>query len=92
VAVSLQRSRELLVEPHELQQLPPTALILSYASAAGRSVILADVNPGIGSLPAATRTPLGEAVMLAASQSADPSDSSNLGPPPARLDWRRPRS
>jgi hypothetical protein len=92
VAVSLQRSRELLVEPHELQQLPPTALILSYASAAGRSVILADVNPGIGSLPAATRTPLGEAAMLAASQSADPSDSSNLGPPPARLDWRRPRS
>ncbi len=89
VAVSVQRSRELLVEPHELQQLPPTALILSYASTAGRSVILADVNPGIGALPAATRTPLGEAAMLAANGSTDPADSPNLGAPPARLDWRR---
>lgn len=90
VAHSMQRSRELLVEPHELQQLPPTALILSYASAAGRSVILADVNPGIGALPAATLTPLAEAALLRGS-SAVPAPDSNLGPPPARLDWRRPR-
>jgi len=91
-AASAQRSRELLVEPHELQQLPPTALILSYASAAGRSVVLADVNPGIGALPAATLTPLGEAAALAAKRSPGPPDDANLGAPPARLDWRRPRS
>jgi hypothetical protein len=143
VAQAAQRTRELLVEPHELQQLPPTALILSYASAAGRSVVLADVNPGIGALPSATLTPLGEAALLTPSpaprspaspgpgapgpasggpgsrnpgaagpgaagpgspgpgspagqpRSASrpaPTDlgaTSNLGPPPARLDWRR---
>jgi hypothetical protein len=92
VAASLQRSRELIVEPDELQRLPPTALLLSYASAAGRSVVLTDVNPGIGSLPIATTTPLGEAVFRPLSEtprSADP--DANLGPPPPRLDWREPR-
>jgi hypothetical protein len=49
-----QRSREFLVEPHELQQLPPSAVIVSYGSAAGRRVVLADANPGIGGLPGAT--------------------------------------
>jgi hypothetical protein len=90
VAAALQRSRELLVEPHELQQLPPTALLLGYASAAGRSVVLTDVNPGIGSLDDATSRPLGEASVPApprAAAAADP--DANLGPPPARLDWRR---
>jgi hypothetical protein len=86
VAASRQRSRELLVEPHELQQLPTTALMLGYASAAGRSVVLTDVNPGIGSLDAATTTPLSEAVL----PSVPPDDpDANLGPPPSRLDWRR---
>lgn len=88
VAASLQRSRELLVEPHELQQLPPTALLLGYASAAGRSLVLTDVNPGIGSLDAATATPLGEIAPVAPA-SGDP--DANLGPPPARLDWRQSR-
>jgi hypothetical protein len=54
LARTSQRSRELLVEPHELQQLPPSAVIVSYASAAGRRVVLADANPGIGGLPSAT--------------------------------------
>jgi hypothetical protein len=87
MASTVQRSRELLVEPHELQQLPVTALLLSYASAAGRSVILTDANPGIAALPAATMTPLAEAIRLAAPASQAP----NLGPPPERLDWRRSR-
>jgi hypothetical protein len=54
LARTSQRSREFLVEPHELQQLPPSAVIVSYASAAGRRVVLADANPGIGGLPSAT--------------------------------------
>ena len=49
-----QRSREFLVEQHALQQLPPSAVIVSYASAAGRRVVLADANPGILGLPTAT--------------------------------------
>ncbi len=49
-----QRSREFLVEQHELQQLPPSAVIVTYASPAGRQVVLADANPGIIALPTAT--------------------------------------
>jgi hypothetical protein len=49
-----QRSREFLVEQHTLQQLPPSAVLVSYASAAGRRVVLADANPGILGLPTAT--------------------------------------
>jgi hypothetical protein len=47
---TVQRSRELLVEPAELQRLPPSTMIVSYPSAAGRTVLLADVNPALGSL------------------------------------------
>jgi hypothetical protein len=54
LARTSQRTREFLVEPHELQQLPPSALIVSYPSPAGRRVVLADANPGILGLPAAT--------------------------------------
>ncbi len=43
-----QRSRELLVEPDELQRLPVTAMIVSYPARDGRSVVLADANPAIG--------------------------------------------
>jgi hypothetical protein len=56
-----QRSREFLVEQHELQQLPPSAMIVSYASAAGRRVVFADANPGILALPTATLSSRGEA-------------------------------
>jgi hypothetical protein len=89
VAASRQRSRELLVEPHELQQLPTTALVLGYASAAGRSVVLTDVNPGIGSLDAATSTPLAEAALPSPGPRPTDDPDANLGPPPDRLDWRR---
>jgi hypothetical protein len=51
LARTVQRSREFLVEPHELQQLPVSAVIVSYASPAGRQVMLADANPAILTLP-----------------------------------------
>jgi hypothetical protein len=60
LAHALQRSREFLVEQHELQQLPVSAMIISYAGAAGRQVVMADANPGIGSLGAATLLTLEE--------------------------------
>jgi hypothetical protein len=56
-----QRSREFLVEQHELQQLPPSGMIVSYASATGRRVVFADANPGILALPSATLASRGEA-------------------------------
>ncbi|HEX9031062.1 MAG TPA: hypothetical protein VF834_04410 [Streptosporangiaceae bacterium] len=46
-----QRSRELLVEPDELQRLPVSAMIVSYPSPSGRTVLLADANPAIVALP-----------------------------------------
>jgi hypothetical protein len=60
LARSLQRSRELVVEPSELQRLPVTAMIVSHGVGAGRRVVLADANPAIGALPVATLTPLAD--------------------------------
>jgi len=51
---TVQRSREFLVEPDELQRLPPSAVIVSYALGARRHVVLADANPAICTLPTAT--------------------------------------
>ena len=56
-----QRSREFLVEQHELQRLPPSALIISHAGADGRRIVLADANPAIIALPTATLLGLDEA-------------------------------
>jgi hypothetical protein len=60
LAASLQRSREIVVDARELQQMPASAMVLSYAGPAGRQVILADANPGIGGLSAATDQTLEE--------------------------------
>jgi hypothetical protein len=60
LARSLQRSRELVVEPSELQRLPATAMIVSHGAGAGRRVLLADANPAIGALPVATLAALAE--------------------------------
>jgi hypothetical protein len=60
LARALQRSREFLVEQHELQQLPASAMIITYAGPAGRQVVMADANPGIGGLGAATTLTLEE--------------------------------
>jgi hypothetical protein len=99
-ARTAQRSRELLVEPHELQQLPPSAVIVTYAAPDGRRVVLADANPGIIALGTSTLLTLEEAVDaaarhadrdtgVAAARPAEPPP--NLGPPPERLDWRKRR-
>jgi hypothetical protein len=61
LARTAQRSREFLVEPHELQQLPPSAVIISYASREGRQVVLADANPGILGLPTVSLLDLDQA-------------------------------
>jgi hypothetical protein len=53
-AGSLQRSRELLIEQHELQHLPQTAVVICQGGPAGRQVQLADANPAIMTLPTAT--------------------------------------
>ncbi|MBN6057806.1 hypothetical protein JYK22_38140 [Nonomuraea sp. RK-328] len=53
----LQRSREFLVEPHQLQQLPTTSVIVTDATSQGRRVRLADANPAILTFP---KTTLGE--------------------------------
>jgi len=60
LARALQRSREFLVEQHELQQLPASAMIITYAAPAGRQVVMADANPGIAGLGAATQLTLEE--------------------------------
>jgi hypothetical protein len=60
-ARTVQRSREFLVEPHELQQLPPSAMIVTYSGPDGRRVVVADANPGIFGLPTATLRPLEDA-------------------------------
>jgi hypothetical protein len=103
LARSLQRSRELLVEPSELQRLPATAMIVSYAAPGGRRVLLADANPAIGGLGVSTLTALNEISEPAAPGAGIAPDGAagrptavaenalnpNLGPPPPRPDWRR---
>jgi hypothetical protein len=99
---TVQRSREFLVEPDELQRLPPSAVIVSYASGARRHVVLADANPAIYALPTATvrrfeqarqaadRAPRAEPAGQAAGwRSGGRPPPPNLGPPPMPPDWRR---
>ena len=98
-ARSLQRSREFLVDQHELQRLPATAVIVTHGSSYGRRVVLADANPAIFSLPRSTVEELDDARGLAqdrpVTRASDPSGAwggdlpPNLGPPPERLDWRK---
>jgi hypothetical protein len=107
LARSVQRSREFLVEQHELQQLPASAMIVTYSAADGRRVVAADANPAILGLPTASLTPLdGDGAGQAPGPDAGPGHAPpapvswrtgedqpppNLGPPPERLDWRRDR-
>ena len=99
LARSLQRSRELVVEPSELQRLPATAMIVSYGAGAGRRVLLADANPAIGALPVATLAALPEAPGAPAAQEAagpvpDAAWAARpaTGPPPPRRAPPRPGS
>jgi hypothetical protein len=103
LARTTQRSREFLVEPFELQQLPPSAVLVSYAAPGGRRVVLADANPGISTLPSATLLSP-EEVREATARSADSPPAAqpvgwrsaeapppNLGPPSPPPDWRKRR-
>ncbi len=83
LAQASQRSREFLVEQHELQQLPPSAVIVSYASPAGRRVVLADANPGILGLPTATLHTLDEVMRSAAPRPGALDPPATWPPPPA---------
>jgi hypothetical protein len=93
LARSMQRSREFLVEAAELQRLPPTAMIVSYGTATGRHVVLADANPAIGGLAVATTSTLADAHAPANDPAAElrrpHGPSPNVGPPADRLDWRK---
>jgi hypothetical protein len=62
---TVQRSREFLVEPEELQRLPPSAVIVSYASGPRRHVVLADANPAIATLSTVTWRSLDQARLAA---------------------------
>jgi hypothetical protein len=88
LAFALQRSREFLVEQHQLQQLPASAMIITYAGATGRQVVMADANPGIGTLSAATTMTLEEfcALPIAIAPVPPPAQSSKGDAVPAS--WR----
>jgi hypothetical protein len=90
-------SREFAVDPQELQQLPPTAMIFTHAEPSGRRILLVDANPGIMTLPTANIQEYEEATGPTRARHAKPDvtppDGSrpapNLGPPPERLDFRK---
>ena len=89
LALALQRSREFLVEQHELQRLPASAMIVTYASPAGRQMVMADANPGIGGLGAATQLTLEELRSLPTARPAAaqaPTDDGDASPRP--VSWR----
>jgi hypothetical protein len=96
LARAMQRSREFLVEQHELQQLPTSAMIITYAGPAGRQVVMADANPGIGGLGGATALTLEEYRRVSAPDvtvrkpaAREPAADGDGGPRPAS--WRRDR-
>jgi hypothetical protein len=86
LAQASQRSREFLVEQHELQQLPPSAVIVSYASPAGRRVVLADANPGILGLRTATLHTLDEVTRAGAGRPGG-MGTAEAAPPQAPVAW-----
>ena len=108
MARSLQRSRELVVEPSELQRLPVTAMIISHGAGAERRVILADANPAIGALSVATLASLADTGGAPAALGSVPAQTDSagarpvpdaardprpdLGPLPSRLDRRAARN
>lgn len=89
-------SRELAVGPQELQRLPTTAMIFTHAASTGRRVIMIDANPAIMTLPTANIREYEEATDPSRARHAKPDDlppqnAPNLGPPPERLDFRKPK-
>ena len=72
LAQALERYREFPAGPDELRQLPASAMIIRYPGPGGGQVVLADVNPGIGGLAAATELTLEEARARTAEKTPDP--------------------
>jgi hypothetical protein len=93
-AQSLERSREFLAGPDELQHLPASAMIITCAGPEGRQVLLADANPGLGGLATATGLTLEEFRAQPAGETPDPAgpadrDASPPGAaPPAAVPGR----
>jgi len=88
LALALQRSREFLVEQHELQQLPASAMIITYAGPAGRQVVMADANPGIGGLSAATQLTLEEFCSAPTARPGTAQAPTDGGASPRPVSWR----
>jgi hypothetical protein len=89
-AQALERSREFLAGPDKLQHLPASAMIITCAGPGGRQVLLADVNPGLGGLAAATGLTLDEFRAQPAGETPDPAGAADrdaspqgAGPPSA---------
>jgi len=91
LARAMQRSREFLVEQHELQQLPASAMIITYAGPAGRQVVMADTNPGIGGLGGATALTLEEYRSLPVAGPAKREPAPGRDDAPRPVNWRRDR-
>jgi len=91
LARAMQRSREFLVEQHELQQLPASAMIITYAGPAGRQVVMADTNPGIGGLGAATALTLEDYRGLPVSGPVKREPAPGRDDAPGPVSWRRDR-
>jgi hypothetical protein len=91
LARAMQRSREFLVEQHELQQLPASAMIITYAGPAGRQVVMADTNPGIGGLGGATALTLEEYRRLPVAGPAKREPAPGRDNAPRPVNWRRDR-
>ena len=85
----MQRSRECVVEQHELQQLPPSAMLVTYSAPGGRQVVAVDANPAIMSLPTATLASLEEARRIA-QESIGQAPGRDAGPVPSQPDLSQP--
>ena len=78
-----QRFRELLVEPPQLQELPPTAMVFTHSGATGRRTLLVDANPGIITLPTAHSMEFEEYLREQERRDQEPVDEPNPATPDA---------
>ncbi|TYC07938.1 hypothetical protein FXF65_40565 [Actinomadura syzygii] len=83
-----QRFRELLVEPPQLQELPPTAMVFTHSGATGRRTLLVDANPGIITLPTAHSMEFEE--YLRQEQTREAAQDTPSDPPPPPADPKQP--
>ncbi|WUI04509.1 hypothetical protein OHR68_32060 [Spirillospora sp. NBC_00431] len=78
-----QRFRELMVEPPQLQELPPTAMVFTHSGTTGRRVLLVDANPGIITLPTVHSMEFEEYLREQETHAQVPDDTPAEPPPPA---------